>query len=126
MSGREMGAALAGGLAYLTPALAMAEPPEQEAISQLANLIRWSGVFTSVFDIYASTEMAGWLDRVECPVLVLTAEHDGGCNPRLNRQIADALPDAELVIMPDLKHSILLEAPGKVAEHVAEFLTRRF
>lgn len=83
-------------------------------------------VFTSVFDIYASTEMAGWLDRVGCPVLVLTAEHDGGCNPRLNRQIADALPDAELVIMPDLKHSILLEAPGKVAEHVAEFLTRRF
>ncbi len=83
-------------------------------------------VFTSVFDVYASTEMAGWLDRVDCPVLVLTAEHDGGCNPHLNQQIADTLPDAELVIMPDLKHSILLEAPLNVAEHVAEFLSRRF
>lgn len=82
-------------------------------------------VFTSVFDIYASTEMAGWLDRIDCPVLVLTGENDGGCNPRLNRQITAALTDAELVILPDLKHSILLEAPGLVANHVAEFLTRR-
>ena len=52
-------------------------------------------VFLSVFHIYAETEMAPWLHEVTCPCLVLTGELDGGCNPRLNRFIADTLPDSE-------------------------------
>lgn len=81
-------------------------------------------VFLSVFRIYAATEMAPWLNEVKAPALVLTGELDGGCNPRLNRFIADTLPDAELVIMEGLKHAILLEAAERVAPHVREFLMR--
>lgn len=81
-------------------------------------------VFLNVFRIYAETEMAPWLHEVTVPSLVLTGEFDGGCNPTLNRFIADELPNSELVILPDLKHSILMEAPETVAEHVAEFLSR--
>ena len=81
-------------------------------------------VFLSVFHIYAETEMAPWLHEVTAPSLVLTGELDGGCNPRLNRFIADTLPDAELVIMEGLKHAILLEASERVAEHVRAFLMR--
>ena len=81
-------------------------------------------VFLSVFDIYAETEMSPWLHEVKQPCLVLTGENDGGCNPRLNRQIADALPDAELVILPVLRHAILLEAADQVAPPVLDFLRR--
>ena len=81
-------------------------------------------VFLSVFDIYAETEMSPWLHEVKHPCLVLTGENDGGCNPRLNRQIAAALPDAELVILPVLRHAILLEAAGQVAPPVLDFLQR--
>ena len=81
-------------------------------------------VFLSVFHIYAETEMAPWLHEVTCPCLVLTGELDGGCNPRLNRFIADTLPDAELVVLDGLKHSILIEAPERVAPPVREFLVR--
>lgn len=81
-------------------------------------------VFLSVFHIYAETEMAPWLHEVTAPSLVLTGELDGGCNPRLNRFIADTLPNAELVIMEGLKHAILIEASGRVAEHVRAFLIR--
>jgi 3-oxoadipate enol-lactonase len=81
-------------------------------------------VFLSVFDIYAETEMSPWLHEVKHPCLVLTGENDGGCNPRLNRQIAAALPDAELVILPVLRHAILLEAAGQVAPPVQDFLQR--
>jgi len=81
-------------------------------------------VFLSVFDIYAETEMSPWLHEVKQPCLVLTGENDGGCNPRLNRQIAAALPDAELVILPVLRHAILLEAAGQVAPPVLDFLQR--
>jgi 3-oxoadipate enol-lactonase len=79
-------------------------------------------VFLSVFDIYAETEMAPWLAEITHPCLVLTGENDGGCNPRLNRQIAAALPDAQLVILPQLRHAILLEAAAEVADPVLEFL----
>lgn len=79
-------------------------------------------VFLNVFRIYAGTEMAPWLHEVKHPSLVLTGELDGGCNPRLNRQIAAALPKSELVILDGLKHAILIEASDVVAPHVKRFL----
>jgi pimeloyl-ACP methyl ester carboxylesterase len=82
-------------------------------------------VFLSVFDIYAETEMAPWLGEVAASSLVLTGENDGGCNPRLNREIATALPHAELVLLPVLRHAILLEAPDQVASPVLAFLRRQ-
>ena len=81
-------------------------------------------VFLSVFDIYAETEMSPWLHEVKQPCQVLTGENDGGCNPRLNKLIAEALPDSELVILPVLRHAILLEAADQVAPPVLDFLRR--
>lgn len=81
-------------------------------------------VFLNVFDIYAETEMAPWLHEVTAPALVLTGELDAGCNPRLNRQIAAALPNAELVILEGLKHAILIEATERVVPPVRAFLER--
>lgn len=82
-----------------------------------------SDVFLNVFRIYAGTEMMPWLHEIEAPALVLTGEFDGGCNPRLNRQIADALPNSELVILPSYKHAILLEAGADVAPHLIRFMS---
>ncbi|MEM8774026.1 MAG: alpha/beta hydrolase [Pseudomonadota bacterium] len=79
-------------------------------------------IFLNVFRIYAGTEMRPWLHEVTVPSLVLTGENDGGCNPRLNRQIEAALPNSELVILPELKHSILLEAGDQVASHIVRFI----
>ena len=79
-------------------------------------------VFLNVFRIYAKTEMASWLEKITAPSLILTGELDSGCNPRLNRLIAEKLPNSKLVILDNLKHSILLEAPEKVAEQVKKFL----
>ena len=82
-------------------------------------------VFLNVFRIYAETEMAPWLHQVAAPALVRTGALDGGCNPRLNRFIAGELPAAELVILEDLKHAILLEAADQVADHLLAFLDRQ-
>ncbi|MFT5505186.1 MAG: 3-oxoadipate enol-lactonase [Gammaproteobacteria bacterium] len=79
-------------------------------------------VFLSVFWIYATTEMAPWLNKVQQPCLVLTGEFDGGCNPRLNRFMADELPNSELVILPDLKHSLMIESSDQVLAHLRPFL----
>ncbi len=79
-------------------------------------------VFLSVFWIYATTEMAPWLHEIERPCLVLTGEFDGGCNPRLNRFIHEQLPDSQLVILPGLKHSLMIEASDRVLPHLRSFL----
>jgi 3-oxoadipate enol-lactonase len=81
-------------------------------------------VFLSVFDVYASTEMASWLPQVTAPCLVLTGENDPGCNPRLNTEIDRLLPNSELVILPELRHSILVEGPDQVIPPVRDFLLR--
>ena len=82
-------------------------------------------VFLNVFRIYAGTEMMPWLSQVSAPSLVLTGEFDGGCNPRLNAGIANALPNGELVVLPNLKHAILLEAGDEVAAHLARFISNQ-
>ena len=81
-------------------------------------------VFLSVFDIYAETEMAPWLSEIRAPALVLTGEFDGGCPPRLSEFIAGQLPRAELVILPKLRHAILLEGAEQVAPPILAFLSR--
>lgn len=79
-------------------------------------------VFLNVFDIYAETEMGPWLHEINMPAMVLTGEFDAGCNPRLNSQIASAMPNAELVILEDLKHAIFIEATDRVLPRVRRFL----
>lgn len=80
-------------------------------------------VFLNVFDIYAETEMAPWLHEILQPAQVVTGENDSGCNPRLNQQIAKAMPNAELVVLAGLKHAIFIEATDKVLPVVRAFLT---
>lgn len=82
-------------------------------------------IFLNVFDIYAETEMGPWLHEIGIPAQVLTGELDGGCNPRLNTLIAGAMPQAELVILPGLKHAIFIEATDQVLPHVRRFLLAR-
>lgn len=79
-------------------------------------------VFLNVFDIYAETEMGPWLHEITAPSQVLTGELDGGCNPRLNKLIAAALPHSELVILEGLRHAIFIEATDRVLPPVRKFL----
>ena len=82
-------------------------------------------VVLSVFDIDADTAMAPWIGDITHPSLVLTGENYGGCNPRLNQRKADAIPHSELVILPHLRHAILLEAAEQVASPVRAFLGKQ-
>ncbi len=81
------------------------------------------GVFLNVFDIYAETEMAPWLHEVTAPAQIITGELDGGCNPRLNRLIHQALPGSDLAILDGLKHAIFIEASDRVLPEVRRFLS---
>ena len=59
-------------------------------------------IFVNVFRIYASTEMMPWLHEVSQPALIITGELDGGCNPRLNILIDEAMPHSRLIVLEGL------------------------
>ena len=79
-------------------------------------------VFLNVFRIYAGTEMMPWLPQIGHPAIIITGEKDVGCNPRLNKLIDAAMPNSQLVVLPELKHSILVEAGPQVAQLQIDFV----
>ena len=79
-------------------------------------------VFLNVFKIYAKTEMYPWLRNITKPCLLLTGEKDGGCTPKHNKKMAKEIKNSKLVILPNYKHSFLIEAPHEVAECLIKFI----
>ena len=64
------------------------------------------------------------LPAIDRPTMVMTGELDTWSPPSQHRQIADAIPDAELVIVPGAGHMIQLEAPEAVNAAIARWLER--
>ena len=78
--------------------------------------------FLNVFRLYAQTEMGPWLNEIKIPCLVMTGENDTGCNPNINKKIADSIQNSKLIILENLRHTITLEAPKIVGENIKLFL----
>lgn len=81
-----------------------------------------SRVYRETYNVFATAETGPWLGEIKVPTLVMTGEFDTGCGPALNRRMAEAIPQSTLKILPDLKHSILVEAPDTVAKALLDFL----
>ncbi|MFG3346820.1 alpha/beta fold hydrolase [Streptomyces sp. NPDC048018] len=60
----------------------------------------------------------------ELPVLALAGDHDLVTPSSHTEAIADLLPDAELVIVPDAGHLVMLEHPEAVTDRIADLLGR--
>ncbi|MEU5162366.1 alpha/beta hydrolase [Streptomyces sp. NPDC020875] len=60
----------------------------------------------------------------DLPVLVLAGDKDLVTPSAHSESIADLLPDAELVIVPDAGHLVMLEHPEAVTDRLADLLAR--
>ncbi|MFJ2609449.1 alpha/beta fold hydrolase [Streptomyces sp. NPDC091279] len=60
----------------------------------------------------------------DIPVLVLAGVKDLVTPSEHSEAIADELPDAELVLVPDAGHLVMLEHPEAVTDRLADLLTR--
>ncbi|RMG38638.1 MAG: alpha/beta hydrolase [Planctomycetota bacterium] len=65
------------------------------------------------------------LPSIDVPALVVVGEDDGLSAVEEMRQIADAMPDAELVVIEKAGHMAPLENPGPVNEAIERFLRGR-
>jgi pimeloyl-ACP methyl ester carboxylesterase len=79
-------------------------------------------VYRETYNVFATAETGPWLGGINVPALVMTGEFDAGCGPALNAKMAEVLPKSELKILPELRHSILVEAPDTVGVALLDFL----
>jgi pimeloyl-ACP methyl ester carboxylesterase len=84
--------------------------------ADLAAAKAWEG------GLYQGIDLRPLLGRVQAPTLLVAGELDVICGPAQARPIADALPNAELVILADCGHIPAVEAPDRFRSAVADWL----
>ena len=78
--------------------------------------------YQAAYQVLANNDLVDRLHEISVPTFVMTGENDVGSTPRMAKLIADRVPDCVLHIFPELKHSVLLEAPDQVADQIKRFL----
>jgi pimeloyl-ACP methyl ester carboxylesterase len=71
--------------------------------------------------VYTEPVVYEW-PHVQARALVIGGEHDGPDFPELARGVADAIPQAELVLLEDVGHNPHLEAPERFHAELLRFL----
>ncbi len=66
------------------------------------------------------------LEEVTAPTLVLPADHDPPWTPRLGRELAERIPNARLVQIPDVDHVVNMRKPAEFNDVVLAFLREVF
>ena len=74
--------------------------------------------------LWQTMDIQPLLGRVRCPTLFLVGELDLICGPAHSKTMASAIPDAEVVTVPDCGHFIPAEAPEAFREAVLAFCGR--
>ena len=73
------------------------------------------------FDERFTREIEPRYGEIRTPTLVLWGEQDGWLAPEFGRRLAEAIPGAELVPVPDGGHFLPEDQPGRVADALAGF-----
>jgi pimeloyl-ACP methyl ester carboxylesterase len=77
--------------------------------------------FVAQAEAAASHDARGWLAGLRMPALVLTGEEDAMVPPRVGRTLAELLPDARFVVIPEAGHSVNLEQQAEFHRELTAF-----
>jgi pimeloyl-ACP methyl ester carboxylesterase len=76
----------------------------------------------AVAAIIESPDLTGSVGRIELPSLVLIGGHDDRTLPSFGWQLAELLPNGRGVELPNVGHTLPMEAPQRVAEELITFV----
>lgn len=82
-------------------------------------------VFLSMLAAAGAHSSEAWLPEIDVPVMVVAGARDGFTPPARSREMAEAIPGAELLEIEDGTHTAPIERPERVGAAVTEFLARR-
>ena len=76
--------------------------------------------YAAAYRVLAAYDLADDLPEIKHESLVATGEFDQGSNTGMSRLMAKRIPNAQLRILPRMKHALLLECPHLLAEVLPE------
>jgi pimeloyl-ACP methyl ester carboxylesterase len=79
--------------------------------------------YLHAYTLFGTGDLGERLAEICAPTLVVTGENDGGSTPRMARLMHERIAGSRLEILPGLRHSVLIEAPERVAALLQEFLS---
>lgn len=81
-------------------------------------------IYPGVYRVLAEgdAEIAGDIDRITVPTLVMTGEDDFGNSAEMAAKMAARIVGARKVVLPGLRHMALAESPGTFNEPLVAFL----
>jgi 3-oxoadipate enol-lactonase len=82
-------------------------------------------VFRAACEALAELDLRPQLGQVKVPILVVVGEHDEATPPPMSHELAAALPQAGLKVIPGCAHVPQLQAPQAFLDAIGGFLGRR-
>jgi 3-oxoadipate enol-lactonase len=101
-----------------------AQPEQMEHELQLMLSHPPEGIYLAAHAVFDRDDVTERLGDISAPTLVVCGEEDASTPPELSRVLAERIPDAELVMIPDAGHHTPIERPEPVTEAIEAFLAR--
>ena len=77
--------------------------------------------YLHAFTVFATADYADRLAQIRVPTLIVTGEHDPSATPRMARLMHERIAGSRVEILPGLRHSLLIEAPDRIAGLLQDF-----
>lgn len=108
------------------PSWIHAQDADPELVAEAARRRELTPVSTGATDWRAADgfDRMQALDQIEVPVLVIGGTRDSLTPPKYAEYLAAHIPDAELVLLKDAGHMLVLEQAANVASVIEEFLAK--
>ncbi len=106
-----------------TEATSSLHPEIVEATRQVICSADPRGIAAALRGMAVRPDVTGWLRSIKLPTLVICGQHDAISTVGEMRALADRLPVARFVEIPDAGHMAPLEQPPKVNAAIREFLS---
>jgi 3-oxoadipate enol-lactonase len=81
-------------------------------------------VHAAIWEIIANFDVRDRLHEIACPTLILVGELDPSTPPSAASVMAERIPNARMVVLPNASHMIQLESPEAVNAELQQFFAQ--
>jgi 3-oxoadipate enol-lactonase len=107
--------------AWVTPRFAESRPEETERLLAMLRRTPREG-YAACCETIATFDVRDRLSQITAATLVIAGGDDPATPPDTVREVADGIPDARFVIVPEASHLVNAEQPTAVTEEIRRFL----
>jgi len=91
--------------------------------NKLINYRNVEGMFEAARASVYRTNISNQIDAIKAPTLVIAGNEDKATSPAESELLASRIPNAQLAIIDDASHMLVVEKPREVAQIIRKFLS---